>query len=98
MLVLKILKRIILIPIWFLVTIVHFLIKLAIEVFCIGKGLASLILGFMLLGTLIWYREWIRFAILAAASGILLIFLWTGVFLEVMIETVKEKIEELIIL
>ena len=94
---LRILEKILLIPIWVLVTVMHCLVKIMIEVYCIGKGIINLILGLMLIGTLIWYREWTRFAILAAASGILLFFLWAGVLLEVMLESAKMKIGELII-
>ena len=32
--------------------------------------------AFMLIGTLLWYRQWERFALLAVAGGILLFFLW----------------------
>lgn len=94
---LRILEKILLIPIWVLVTVMHCLVKIMIEVYCIGKGIINLILGLMLIGTLIWYREWTRFAILAVASGILLFFLWAGVLLEVMLESAKMKIGELII-
>ena len=94
---LRILEKILLIPIWVLVTDMHCLVKIMIEVYCIGKGIINLILGLMLIGTLIWYREWTRFAILAVASGILLFFLWVGVLLEVMLESAKMKIGKLII-
>ena len=94
---LRIFGKILLIPIWVLVTVMHCLVKIMIEVYCIGKGIINLILGLMLIGTLIWYREWTRFAILAVASGILLFFLWAGVLLEVMLESAKMKIGELII-
>ena len=94
---LRILEKILLIPIWILVTVMHCLVKIMVEVYCIGKGIVNLILGLMLIGTLIWYREWTRFAILAVASGILLFFLWAGVLLEVMLESAKMKIGELII-
>lgn len=94
---LRVFGKILLIPIWILVTVMHCLIKIMIEVYCIGKGVLNLILGLILLGTLIWYREWTRFAILAVASGILLFFLWAGVLLEVTLESAKMKIGELII-
>ena len=57
----------------------------------------SLILGFMLIGTLLWYRQWERFALLAVASGILLFFLWIGVFMEVILESAQHKIGKWII-
>lgn len=94
---LRIFGKILLIPIWVLVTVMHCLVKIMIEIYCIGKGILNLILGGLLVGTLIWYREWTRFAILAVASGILLFFLWAGVLLEVMLESAKMKIGELII-
>lgn len=93
----RVFGKILLIPIWVLVTVIHCLVKIMVEVYCIGKGMLNLILGLMLIGTLIWYREWTRFAILAVASGILLFFLWAGVLLEVTLESAKMKIGELII-
>lgn len=94
---LRILGKTLLIPIWIVLTVMHCLVKIMIEVYCIGKGIINLILGLMLIGTLIWYREWTRFAILAVASGILVFFLWAGVLLEITLESVKMKIGELII-
>ena len=52
---------------------------------------------FMLIGTLLWYRQWERFALLAVASGILLFFLWIGVFMEVILESAQHKIGKWII-
>ena len=95
--ILRVLRKILLVPIWILVTVMYCLVKIMIAIYCIGKGMFNLMLGLMLIGTLIWYREWTRFAILAAASGILLFFLWAGVLLEVMLESAKMKIGELII-
>ena len=94
---LRILEKILLIPIWIMVTVMHYLVKIMIEVYCIGKGVVNLILGLLLLGILIWYREWTRFAILAVASGILVFFLWVGVLLEVILDLLKAKIGEMII-
>ena len=52
---------------------------------------------FMLIRTLLWYRQWERFALLAVASGILLFFLWIGVFMEVILESAQHKIGKWII-
>ena len=93
----RVFGKILLIPIWILVTGMHYLVKIIGEVYCIGKGVVNLILGLLLIGTLIWYREWTRFAILAVASGILLFFLWVGVLLEVILDLLKAKIGEMII-
>lgn len=94
---LRVLGKILLIPIWIMVTVMHYLVKIMIEVYFIGKGVVNLILGLLLLGILIWYREWTRFAILAVASGILVFFLWVGVLLEVILDLLKAKIGEMII-
>ena len=97
MIVLRMAGKIILLPVWLLLATVHLLVKIAVEIYCIGKGLINLILGFMLIGTLLWYRQWERFALLAVAGGILLFFLWIGVFMEVILESAQQKIGELII-
>ena len=41
--------------------------------------------------------QWERFALLAVASGILLFFLWIGVFMEVILESAQHKIGKWII-
>lgn len=97
MIVLRMAGKILLLPVWLLLATVHLLVKIAVEIYCIGKGLINLILGFMLIGTLLWYRQWERFALLAVTSGILLFILWIGVFMEVILESAQYKIRELII-
>ena len=76
MIILRMAGKILLLPVWLLLATAHLLVKIAVEIYCIGKGLINLILGFMLIGTLLWYRQWERFALLAVAGGILLFFLW----------------------
>lgn len=85
------------VPVWLLLATAHLLVKIVVEIYCIGKGIVNLILGFMLIGTLLWYRQWERFALLAVASGILLFFLWIGVFMEVILESAQHKIGKWII-
>ena len=81
MVILRTAGKILLLPVWLLLAIAHLLVKIAVDIYCIGKGIINVLLGFMLIGTLLWYRQWERFALLAVASGILLIFLWSGVFM-----------------
>lgn len=97
MVILRTAGKILLLPVWLLLEIAHLLVKIAVDIYCIGKGIINVLLGFMLIGTLLWYRQWERFALLAVASGILLIFLWSGVFMEVILESAQHKIGELII-
>ena len=97
MIVLRMAGKILLLPVWLLLATAHLLVKIAVEIYCIGKGIINLILGFMLIGTLLWYRQWERFALLAVASGILLFFLWIGVFMEVILESAQHKIGKWII-
>ena len=93
MIILRMAGKILLLPVWLLLATAHLLVKIAVEIYCIGKGLINLILGFMLIGTLLWYRQWERFALLAVAGGILLFFLWLGVFMEVILESDNTKLE-----
>ena len=55
MIVLRMAGKILLLPVWLLLATAHLLVKIAVEIYCIGKGLINLILGFMLIGTLLWY-------------------------------------------
>ena len=63
MIVLRMAGKILLLPVWLLLATTHLLVKIAVEIYCIGKGIINLILGFMLIGTLLWYRQWERFAL-----------------------------------
>ena len=92
MIVLRMAGKILLLPVWLLLATAHLLVKIVVEIYCIGKGIVNLILGFMLIG-----RQWERFALLAVASGILLFFLWIGVFMEVILESAQHKIGKWII-
>ena len=57
MIVLRMAGKILLLPVWLLLATAHLLVKIVVEIYCIGKGIANLILGFMLIGTLLWYRQ-----------------------------------------
>ena len=89
MIVLRMAGKILLLPVWLLLATAHLLVKIVVEIYCIGKGIVNL--------TLLWYRQWERFALLAVASGILLFFLWIGVFMEVILESAQHKIGKWII-
>ena len=97
MIVLRMAGKILLLPMWLLLATAHLLVKIVVEIYCIGKGIVNLILGFMLIGTLLWYRQWERFALLAVAGGIMLFFLRLGVFMEVILESAQHKIGKWII-
>ena len=60
MIVLRMAGKILLLPVWLLLATAHLLVKIVVEIYCIGKGIVNLILGFMLIGTLLWYRQWER--------------------------------------
>ena len=57
MIVLRMAGKILLLPVWLLLATAHLLVKIVVEIYCIGKGIVNLILGFMLIGTLLWYRQ-----------------------------------------
>ena len=49
MIILRMAGKILLLPVWLLLATAHLLVKIAVEIYCIGKGLINLILGFMLI-------------------------------------------------
>lgn len=76
MIVLRMAGKILLLPVWLLLATAHLLVKIVVEIYCIGKGIVNLILGFMLIGTLLWYRQWERFALLAVVVFIICSLTW----------------------
>lgn len=93
----KLVLRIMLIPVWILLALAWILVMMIVRVGCMAKGLASSVLLFILIGTLIWFRtDWMRYILLAIAEGIMFAILFAGAIVEVTIGGLRAKVGEII--
>lgn len=97
MFILKALRKIVLIPVWILVTLIWLSVKGLLNLYCAIKGFATALLSLMLLGTLIWFHSGMRLAILGVAYGILFLALLAGVLLETAFASLQHRITQLMI-
>ena len=56
LIILKLIGRIILIPVWLILAFIGVCVSAVVNLYCVAKGLAGLLLGAMLVCTFIWYR------------------------------------------
>ncbi len=90
--------RILLIPVWIILALAWVLTMMVVRVGCLAKGLASSVLLFILIGTLIWFRtEWLRYILLAIAEGILFAILFAGALVEVTLGSLTAKVGSIIL-
>lgn len=85
--------RILLIPVWIILALAWLATMAVVRIGCVAKGLASSVLLFILVGTLIWFRtEWMRYILLAIAEGILFAILFAGAIVEVTLAGLRAKV------
>lgn len=90
---LKMIERIILVPLWIVVSALCLCTKIFVKIYSIVKGFLGIILGIVFIGSLIWFHdELIRFVLLALAEGILFLILFGMVVLEVTLSDLKKNI------
>lgn len=98
MFIVKLIGRILLIPVWILLLIAWALVAAIVNIYGLIKGFATLFLGLILIGWLIWYRHLpTGYLILAIAEGILLTILFAGSFVQVILEEARRSIGNIIV-
>ena len=78
---LKLIGRILLIPLWLILAFIGVCVSAVVNLYCVAKGLAGLLLGAMLVYTIIWYRtQYMNYIILGIAEFMLVGVLAAGAF------------------
>ena len=79
--ILKLIGRILLIPLWLILAFIGVCVSAVVNLYCVAKGLAGLLLGAMLVCTFIWYRtQYMNYIILGIAEFMLVGVLAAGAF------------------
>ncbi len=89
MFVLKLIGKVLLIPVWILVAIAWIFVKAVVSIYSFARGFVVFGLGALMLGTLICYHDWKQVMFLLCLYGVTFAVLFTGVFIEVGLESIR---------
>lgn len=97
MFVLKLVGRVLLIPVWILVAITWIFVKVVVSIYSFARGFVVLGLGALMIGTLICYHDWKQMLFLMCLYGVTFAVLFAGVFIEVGLESIRTFVGRTII-
>jgi hypothetical protein len=95
--ILKVARKVLLIPLWFIISIIGAGVKLLVHMVAIAKKILGLGILALFIGTVICYHDWIQAAFLACMGGVLIFILFAGEFIDTVIDLLREKICTLIL-
>lgn len=89
MFLLRLVGKVLLIPVWILIAIAWIFVKAAVSIYSFARGFAVLGLGALIIGTLICYHDWKQVLLLMCLYGVTFAVLFAGVFIEVGLESIR---------
>lgn len=95
--ILKVAGKVLLIPLWFIISIIGAGVKLLVHMVAIAKKILGLGIMALFIGTVICYQDWLQAAFLACMGGVLIVILFAGEFIDAVIDLFREKICALIL-
>ena len=95
--ILKVAGKVLLIPLWFIISIIGAGVKLLVHMVAIAKKILGLGIMALFIGTVICYQDWLQAAFLVCMGGVLISILFAGEFIDTVIDLLREKICALIL-
>ena len=96
MFLLRLVGKVMLIPVWILVVIAWIFVKVAVSIYSFARGFAVLGLGALMIGTVICYHDWKQVLFLMCLYGVTFSVLFAGVFIEVGLESIRALVGRVI--
>lgn len=97
MFVLKLVGKVLLIPVWILIAMAWILVKVVVSIYSFARGFVVFGLGALMIGTLICYHDWKQVLFLMCLYGVTFVVLFAGVFIEVGLESIRTLVGRTII-
>ena len=94
---LKLIGKILLIPVWFILIIVGILVKLVVYMVSIAKSFVVLGLVTLAIGTIICYQDWVQVAFLFCLIVSAFLVLYVSVFIDAAINLAREKLVRILL-
>lgn len=95
--ILKVAGKVLLIPLWFIISIIGAGVKLVVHMVEVSKKILGLGIVALFIGTVLCYQDWIQAAFLACMGGVLIFIVLAGEFMDTLIDLLREKICTLIL-
>lgn len=89
MFVLRLIGKVLLIPVWILIAIAWIFVKIVVSIYSFARGFVVFGLGALMIGTLIYYHDWKQVLFLMCLCGVTFAILFAGVFIEVGLEGIR---------
>lgn len=97
MFIVKLIGKILLIPMWIIVAVLTALVSVIVTVLGFARVISSIALTMLLIGTVNCYHDVIQIIFLLALILIGFLMMFAGVTIEMMLETVRRKIGNMIL-
>ena len=94
---LNLIGKILLLPVWLVLVVVVIPVKLIVNMVAIVKSSVVLLLVALAIGTIICYKDWVQVLFLLCMIISAFLVLYGSVFVEVVIDLAREKIERIIL-
>ena len=89
---LKLIGKILLLPVWLVLLVVGIPVKLIVNMISIAKSFVVLGLVGLAIGTIIFYQDWMQVAFLLCLIVSAFLVLYVSVFIDAVIDLAREKI------
>lgn len=89
MFLLRLVGKVMLIPVWILIAIAWIFVRAVVSIYSVARGFVVFGLGVLMIGTLICYHDWKQVMFLLCLYGVTFAVLFTGVFIEVGLESIR---------
>ena len=94
---LKLIGKILLIPVWFILIIVGILVKLVVNMVSIAISFVVLGLVALAIGTIICYQDWVQVVFLFCLIVSAFLVLYVSVFIDAAIDMAREKLVRILL-
>lgn len=97
MFLLRLVGKVMLIPVWILVAIAWIFVKAAVSIYSFARGFVVFGLGVLIVGTLLCYHDWKQSLLLLSLSVMTLIILFVCITIEMLLEKAVQVVGNYIV-
>lgn len=97
MFIVKIIGKILLIPVWIITAAMAVVVSIVVGILGFAKVISGIALTLLLIGTIVCYQDLMQVVFLLALIIIGYLLLFAGVTIEVILETIRRKVGDMIL-
>lgn len=94
MIILKLIEKLILLPVWIILSLISLCIKLTVNLYGFIKGVFTFLLILLMIGTIICYQDWVQVAVLLCIEAAAFLILFCACFIEVTVDMLRGYVSD----